>query len=357
MNKRVSALLLTGVLACSLAAPATASSPQTTSDRPPVIAPRPTDQLADSVLYYGTITALEQDEAGKLVRIQMESERYGAYAMNISDTTVFVDSGNHSASDPKTLAVGERVYVYHSPMSTRSLPPQSAAFAVVRNLPMDTAAAHYQQAEAIVNKNGQSVITSENGSLSLTVDKATELKHFDGSPATLSEIRVNSFLMAWYEGTGSVHADHILLLPEADSFATRADLAQALHTLKGAPAAAAPLTFEDVSADAPQLEAIRWAVSTGLLNGYTPLAFGYDDQVTLEQAITALWRLSRSPQLMDYPGLSQYEDAGEIQPYAAPALAWAHQKQLLDHSAALLHPDEALTVNQLNQLLEAYAAL
>ena len=61
----------------------------------------------------------------------------------------------------------------------------------------------------------------------------------------------------------------------------------------------------------------------------------------MEQVITALWRMNHSPRLMDYPGLTQYEDAGGISPYAAPALAWAHQQQLLDREALRLPPAPA----------------
>lgn len=63
--------------------------------------------------------------------------------MNISSDTVWIDSGNRTASDPADLKEGESVYVFHSPISTRSLPPQSAAYAVVRNIPQDISCAQY----------------------------------------------------------------------------------------------------------------------------------------------------------------------------------------------------------------------
>ena len=44
---------------------------------------------------------------------------------------------------------GESVYVFHSPISTRSLPPQSAAYAVVRNIPQDISCAQYHVVEEI----------------------------------------------------------------------------------------------------------------------------------------------------------------------------------------------------------------
>ena len=290
----MTALLLTSVLACSLAAPAAAADRGgltiSVRSQNPLIAANPDAQGPDCELYYGTVTELVTDGTGDLSQILMESERYGAYAMSISDCAVFVDSSSHFASDAKTLAVGERIYVYHSPMSTRSLPPQTEAYAVVRNLPMDTSAAHYHRAEAVVERSGQGVITAEHGALTLIVDDDTEVKHLNGTPASLSDIQPDRYVLAWYEGSGEVHADHLLLLPlalteepegillpEEAAAVTRADLALALHAYKGRPAVDYLMTFTDIPADAMEREAIRRSASEGILNGYSDTDFGYEE--------------------------------------------------------------------------------
>lgn len=79
--------------------------------------------MSDSELYYGQVQEIGRDEAGTITSLLLTSERYGEYVMNISGETVWIDSGERTASDPATLQVGESVYVYHSPVSTRSLPP------------------------------------------------------------------------------------------------------------------------------------------------------------------------------------------------------------------------------------------
>ena len=369
-SKNFSALLLTGVLACGLSAPAAAGHPMhplisprpqepVISARPqtPVIAPQPTPAMADSELYYGEIKGIEKHEDGTLAQLWMASERYGEFVMNLSPKTAYIDSSSHAALDPARLAVGQRGYVYHSAMATRSLPPQAAAFAVVANLPMDASAGKYREVEAVADTGDQLTIASENGTLTILADADTQVLRYDGSAATLADLRPNSFVMVWYEGTGTVHADHLLLLPCEEAPITRAQLISALHASQGSPAVDFLLQFEDVDGSHPAAEAIRWAASTGIMTGYTATDFGAEDEVTLEQAVTVLWRLARSPRLMDYPGLTQYADAGEISDYAMPALLWAHQRGLLDKSAQNLEPQKSLTAEEANALIAAYTAL
>ena len=125
-------------------------------------------------------------------------------------------------------------------------------------------------------------------------------------------------------------ARHIMLLPgleeDTDRVMTRADFVALLHTAQGSPVVNYAMNFSDVAQDADYAEAVRWAASEGLASGYGNGCFGPDDPITREQAVVILWRQARSPMLMDYPGLTQYEDVGEISRFAQQAMAWAHQK-------------------------------
>ena len=123
MKRTLSALLVSSALLCAAVLPTMAAESA---------APAQTDSAAvqeetmsDSELYYGQVQEIGRDEAGTITSLLLTSERYGEYVMNISGETVWIDSGERTASDPATLQVGESVYVYHSPVSTRSLPPQS----------------------------------------------------------------------------------------------------------------------------------------------------------------------------------------------------------------------------------------
>ena len=164
MKKNLTVLALTGVLACALVLPAAAA--QTTAV--PISLPISTNapaSMPDSMLYYGTVQEVVKEEDGSIRQLRMDSERYGQYTMNITQDTLWIDSGNHTASDPADLKTGDGVYVFHSAISTDSLPPQTEAFAVVRNIPMDAGCAQYHEIEAVSHEGGQVSITTDNGSL------------------------------------------------------------------------------------------------------------------------------------------------------------------------------------------------
>lgn len=335
MKKKLTALVLTGALACSMALPAMAA--QTTAI--PISAPVSTEaavSLEGSMLYYGTVQEIVKDAEGDIIQLRMTSDRYGEYLMNITEQTVWIDSGRQESSDPATLQEGERIYVFHSTVETRSLPPQSAAFAVVRNIPMDARCAQYHDVETVSLENGQLTITTDNGELWLLADQDTDLSFYGSDKAAaLENIQAGSYVMAWYSTVaasepGQAHATHLMLLPSGtqaqDAVLTRGELAIMLYEQAGKPSTDVSMDYTDVADDAAYAEAVRWVSGEGYMGGYGNGAFGPEDAVSREQLVTVLWRYAGSPMLMDYPGLTQFDDVGEISLFAQPAFAWAHQK-------------------------------
>ena len=219
MKRTLSALLVSSALLCAAVLPAAAAEPADPAQADTAATQEET--LPDSVSYYGQIQEIGRDEQGTITRLRLTSEVYGEYVMNISSSTVWIDSGNYSASDPSDLEVGESVYVYHSPVSTRSLPPQSAAYAVVRNFPQDISAAKYQEVEAVTqNEDGSATITTNNGGLWLTVEADASVTTYAGEKASLADLQVGSHVMAWYDIVllsypGQAGTDQLMLLPGA----------------------------------------------------------------------------------------------------------------------------------------------
>ena len=335
MKKKLTVLVLTGALACTMALPAMAADVTAV----PISAPVSTEELAalpDSVLYYGTVQEIVKGADGSITQLRMTSERYGEYVMNLSAETVWIDSGKQTASDPSTLQVGESLYVFHSTVETSSLPPQSAAFAVVRNIPMDAGCAQYHEVEAVSLENGQLKITTDNGGLILTADENTGLSFYGSdAAASLSDVQTCDYVMAWYSAVaesypGQAYATHLMLLSDAPQpvtdTLTRGELVMMMHEQAGTPVVNYAMNYSDVAGDAEYAEAIRWATSEGYVGGYGDGTFCPDDIVSREELVTILWRYNSSPMLMDYTGLSQFSDADEISQWAQPALAWAHQK-------------------------------
>lgn len=232
MKRTLSALLVSGALLCAAALPAMAAESAGAAQTDSALTQEET--MPDSVSYYGQVQEIVRDENGTITSLWLTSERYGEYVMNISPETVWIDSGNYSASDPSTLEVGESVYVYHSPVSTRSLPPQSAAYAVVRNFPQDVSAAKYLEVEAVTqNEDGSITITTDNGGLWLTVEQDASVTTYAGEEASLDQVQVGDHVMAWYEVVllsypGQAGTDHLMILPaaEEDTPTETADLPQ-----------------------------------------------------------------------------------------------------------------------------------
>lgn len=358
MSKRLLSLMLAGALICApwLSAEAAQEVETTRALLTQTEEPAP---LPDSVLYYGRVETILRDEDGAMTALRMSSERYGEYVMRLSEETVWIDSGNRTASDPAELAEGEGLYVFHSPISTRSMPPQSAAFAVVRNVPQDASCANYHKVEAVEKtEDGAFRITTDNGGLFLLADEKAGLSAYEGeAPEGFGEIKAGSHIMAWYgvvamSYPGQAHVSHIMTLDAAEEPLTRAGFAAMLHAAKGSPVVNYAMDFSDVAQDASYAEAVRWAVSERLILGYGGRKFGPDDPMTREQLVVILWRQAGSPRLMDYPGLSEYSDVKDISRFAQPALAWAHQKGLVP-AEGQLGPQDAVTTAEAEQMMQA----
>lgn len=362
MNKKLPTLILTGALACAMALPALAAEAAPV----PISAVLPAgaaQTLPHSVLYYGTVKELVKREDGSISRLHMTSDRYGEYIMNVSAQTVWIDSGNHKAGDPDDLREGQSLYVFRSAAETRSLPPQSTALAVVWNIPMDAGTAQLHQVEAVSLENGRLKITTDQGGLYLLADKDTSLSFYGSEgAAALEDIQAGDQVMAWYGAVatsypGQAYATHLMLLPEADAEPlTRGELVQMMYEQAGSPSVHFITDYTDVAQEAEYAQAVSWAAREGLVSGYGNGTFGPEDPVSREQLVTILWHYAGSPILADYPGLSQFRDAGDISLFAQPAFAWAHQKGYLSAvEGDILAPQNAASRALTDTILAAFA--
>ena len=315
MNRTLTALALSGTLLCALMAPPAMAleSAALRSDTAQEADTQTVQTLPDSVLYYGQVKGILTGEDGSISQIHLESERYGEYVMNLSPETVWIDSGNCTADDPSDLKEGEGIYVFHSPVETASLPPQSPAYAVVRNVPQDAGCAQYYQVEAVSEADGTLRITTDNGTFSIVADSDTAVTAYsDGSDAAWSQIKEGGYVMAWYERSGEdggqARASHILVLDrgeeEAAEVLTRADFVSLLHDAQGNPVVNFAMQYPDVKGSDSYGEAVRWATSERLVSGYSDGRFAPDEAISREQMIQVLWRCAGSPMLMDYTGLT-----------------------------------------------------
>ena len=358
MKKKLATLALSGVLLCSMGFPAFAADPPSSA---PVAGAEDIQPLPDSVFYYGEVKEVIKGEDGAVTSLRMDSEQSGEYVMHVSDDTFWIDNSSRAPSSPDGLAEGEMLYVFHSPRTTRSLPPQTAAFAIVRNITQEADGAHYHEVEAVEEVDGKLQITTSNGGLYLFADADTPLSTYSGEVLEgLDGIKAGSHIMAWYGAValsfpGQAYAQHIMVLDRADGSEplTRSAFAVLLHTAEGSPVVNYAMDYSDIDPAASYAEAFRWASSEQLISGYSNGKAGPDDAVSREQMVSILWRWAGSPVLADYPGLAAYSDVGEISRYAQPAMAWAHQMGLLTPAEGHLGPKDAVTLAEAEAMLAA----
>ena len=170
--------------------------------------------LPDALLYYGEILDIRRDDRGNPTQLQMESPRDGAYGMNLGEETYYVNSGERKSFPPANLQPGDRVYVFHSPMTARTLPPQSPAFVILNKIPLDASCGMYHRAEKLEQKDGAVLMTTDGGKKLLSFDAATTFLSYSGEETDGSLLRENDYVIAWYwdRGEDILHASHVMLL-------------------------------------------------------------------------------------------------------------------------------------------------
>lgn len=107
---------------------------------------------------------------------------------------------------------------------------------------------------------------------------------------------------------------------------SRAMLAQILWNLAGKPNAPTSASFSDVSPNEWYTNAVDWAVSAGIVSGYSDGRFAPNDNITREQFASMLWRYSNKP-ASDHP--LTFIDADDASSYALEALRWAVMNGIL----------------------------
>lgn len=131
---------------------------------------------------------------------------------------------------------------------------------------------------------------------------------------------------------------------------SRAQFAQILFNKEGRPAVNYPMDFSDVSGEVWYAGAIRWAASQGIVGGYGSGRFGPDDPITREQLAVMLWRYSGSPAANRE---LSFTDADEISPFALEAMRWAVENGILNgYGGGRLDPQGQATRAQVAQMLK-----
>ena len=155
------------------------------------------------------------------------------------------------------------------------------------------------------------------------------------------------------DGTGAG-----LFAPDAEL--TRAMFAQILFNACGADTETGTQSaYTDVPEDAWYCDAVGWAGSAGLIQGYGNGAFGPNDPVTRQDLAVMLWRLAgyqgRDTDNTEDVRLLGFPDVWDLALYAEPAVKWVCGSGIMQGEAnGYLHPSGSATRAQIAAVLARY---
>ena len=145
-----------------------------------------------------------------------------------------------------------------------------------------------------------------------------------------------------------------------DKAVTRAEAIVALWNMEGSPASDYAMKFDDVSAETPYAEAIRWAAAVKIVNGCSESSFAPGDALTREQLAAILWRYAKSENIDvsigENTNILSYEDVFTVSDYAIPALEWTCGSGIMSgNTISTLAPGEQVNRIFFASVLHKYA--
>ena len=111
-----------------------------------------------------------------------------------------------------------------------------------------------------------------------------------------------------------------------NSTTTRGQTVTMLYRAMGSPGGAN--VFSDTSGEVGS--AAGWASASGVTNGVSTTAFAPNSSITREQLVTMLYRMAGSPAVSSTDDIYMYTDGSLVQSYARNAVAWALSNGLLN---------------------------
>lgn len=139
-----------------------------------------------------------------------------------------------------------------------------------------------------------------------------------------------------------------------DLSCTRAQLITFLWQAAGCPVVNYAMHFTDVDETTWYSEAVRWAASLGIVDGYGTELFGTSDDITREQVVTILYRYAR---MMGYDvsqggmAVREFADYESVCDYALSAMQWAVNTGIVEGSDGMLLPQASCTRAQIVTML------
>lgn len=141
---------------------------------------------------------------------------------------------------------------------------------------------------------------------------------------------------------------------------SRAAFTTVLWRIAGSPNSNDENAFEDVENNSWYSDAVAWAKSLGIVKGVTETLFAPEDEITVEQMITMLYRYSiaksynskvSDADLLENPN---WKHGNNYSKYAERSIKWALDKDLLYVDEKLFIPKNAASRAELAYLMQAF---
>lgn len=140
---------------------------------------------------------------------------------------------------------------------------------------------------------------------------------------------------------------------------SRGQIVTILWRLEGEPVVKDQMQFADVSEGQWYSEAIRWAASEKIADGYGS-TFGTNDPITREQFAAILWRYAKHKGIKVETNQDtelNFEDAQRISAYAVEAMRWACGAELMKGNAGRLLPANTATRAEAAAMMQRFYPL
>ena len=212
-HKKIVTLALAGALTATMFTPALAVNNTETISSTPLIA----QQEEVAVEYTRTIGVVQEvDVQAQNILVKNEQTEI---QFNLDEKTWLVDGEKGTTIDLADLK-GKEVVVAHSMATTRSLPPQSYAYAVVTK---GEVTPNYAIVEAVeAGKDGAVRLTTNNGGMWVTVTEKADIKPLATKDiVTLEDLQPGPQVILYYDIValsypGQAYTDRVVLLKPAE---------------------------------------------------------------------------------------------------------------------------------------------
>ena len=161
-------------------------------------------------------------EGAGTVLVKTTGEEEEEIQLHVDEHTVIMDNQSGLPVPADQIKAGDRVYVYHGPAMTFSLPPQTYAAAILVNLVEGSSPAHLLAAEEVIKgSDGSVTVACDGGGMMVTLPADLPVRPlYTKNIVTNQDVILGTNFFAWYDMValsypGRAQATKAVILPAA----------------------------------------------------------------------------------------------------------------------------------------------